>query len=144
VQRGNPCSPEVIGCRASLAETKEWKRATLTPFIRGYLLIQRIYKQCMIVAMQHLIITAKVLEKLKNKHAVDRSEVEQCFFNMAGKLLTDNRELRRTNPPTLWFISKTNKGRFLKIVYIQKLSEIHLKSAFAPSAVEIAIYARHG
>jgi len=94
--------------------------------------------------MQHLIISAKVLEKLKNKHAVDNFEVEQCFFNLTGKLLTDNRELRRTNPPTLWFISKTNKGRLLKIVYIQKLSEIHLKSAFAPSTIEIGIYARHG
>jgi uncharacterized DUF497 family protein len=94
--------------------------------------------------MQHLLISAKVLEKLKSKHGIARSEVEQCFINRTGKLLIDNRALRKTNPPTLWFISKTNKGRLLKIVYIQKGSEIHLKSAFDPIAIEISIYAKHG
>jgi hypothetical protein len=47
-------------------------------------------------------------------------------------------------PPTLWFIAETNKGRMLKIVYIQYGSEIHLKSAFDPNVVEIGVYARHG
>lgn len=94
--------------------------------------------------MQHLTISVKVLEKLKSKHGIVRSEVEQCFFNLTGKLLIDDRELRKTNPPTLWFISKTNKGRLLKIVYIQKGSDVHLKSAFDPNAVEIGIYSRHG
>lgn len=94
--------------------------------------------------MQHLVITARVLEKLKGKHGIVRSEVEQCFFNRIGKLLIDDRELRRTNPPTLWFIAKTNKGRLLKIVYIQKGSEVHLKSAFDPNPIELGIYGRHG
>ena len=94
--------------------------------------------------MQQLIITAKVLEKLKAKHGIARSEVEQCFYNRVGNLLVDDRELRRTNPPTLWFISKTNKGRLIKVVYIQKGSEVYLKSAFEPNATEISIYARHG
>ncbi len=94
--------------------------------------------------MRNLIITARILEKLKSRHKVIRSEVEQCFSNRQGKLLTDDRELRKTNPPTLWFIAKTNKGRLLKVVYIQKGSEVHLKSAFDPNAVELSIYARHG
>jgi hypothetical protein len=94
--------------------------------------------------MRNLIITTKTLDKLKSRHSVSRSEVEQCFSNRTGKLLTDNRELRKTNPPTLWFIAKTNKGRLLKVVYIQKGSEVNLKSAFDPNAVELGIYARHG
>lgn len=94
--------------------------------------------------MQQLIIAARVLDKLRNKHEIVRSEVEQCFANRTGKLLIDDRELRKTNPPTLWFIAKTNKGRLLKIVYIQKGSEVHLKSAYDPNAVELGIYARHG
>jgi hypothetical protein len=94
--------------------------------------------------MHQLLISAKILEKLKTKHGIIRSEVEQCFYNRTGNLLIDNRELRRTNPPTLWFLAKTNKGRLLKIVYIQKGSEIHLKSAFEPIAIEISIYAKHG
>ena len=94
--------------------------------------------------MQHLLISAKVLEKLKSRHNVVRSEVEQCFTNLSGKLLTDDRELRKTKPPTLWFIAKTNRGRLLKIVYIQKGVDVILKSAFDPNATELGIYARHG
>ena len=94
--------------------------------------------------MQNLNISVKVLDKLKNRHGVIRVEVEQCFHNRLGKLLIDNRELRKTNPPTLWFLAKTNKGRLLKLVYIQKGNEVILKSAFEPNAVEIDIYARHG
>jgi hypothetical protein len=94
--------------------------------------------------MQNLNIAAAVLEKLKVKHLVVRREVEQCFLNRTGQLLIDNRELRKTNPPTLWFIAKTNSGRLLKIVYIQKGRDVHLKSAFEPNGTETSIYARHG
>ena len=94
--------------------------------------------------MQNLIVSQKVTDKLKSQHQVVISEVEQCFSNRVGNLLMDNRELRRTNPPTLWFLAKTNRGRLLKIVYIQKGCEIHLKSAYDPNAAEIAIYSRHG
>ena len=86
----------------------------------GLTLKPRIYKACKIASMRNLIITAKILDKLKSRHRVIRSEVEQCFSNRQGKLLIDNRELRKTNPPTLWFIAKTNNGRLLKVVYIQK------------------------
>jgi len=94
--------------------------------------------------MQNLIVSQKVIDKLKSQHQVVIAEVEQCFANRTGNLLTDNRELRKTNPPTLWFISRTNKGRLLKVVYIQKGREVHLKSAFDPNPAEIEIYSRHG
>ncbi len=94
--------------------------------------------------MQNLIVSQKVIDKLKSQHQVVLAEVEQCFANRTGKLLTDNRELRKTNPPTLWFLAKTNKGRILKVVYIQKGHEVQLKSAFDPNAIEIDIYSRHG
>lgn len=54
------------------------------------------------------------------------------------------RARHKTNPPTLWFLSKTNQGRILKVVYIQHGSKIDLKSAFEPNADEFAIYAKHG
>ncbi len=94
--------------------------------------------------MQNLIVSQKVIDKLKSQHQVVLSEVEQCFTNRTGNLLTDNRELRKTNPPTLWFLANTNKGRLLKVVYIQKGREVHLKSAFDPNSAEIEIYLRHG
>lgn len=94
--------------------------------------------------MQNLFISPTVLEKLRQRHSVNRPEVEQCFMNREGRLLIDDRELRRTNPPTLWFIAATNKGRMLKIVYIQNGNEVKLKTAYEPNLDELAIYRRYG
>lgn len=94
--------------------------------------------------MQNLKITDAVAKKLKDKHGVDRREVEHCFVNRLGRLLEDRRARHKTNPPTLWFLSKTNQGRILKVVYIQVGPTIELKSAFEPNAEELAIYAKHG
>lgn len=101
-------------------------------------------KRSTIEIVQNLTITVKTLEKLKDKHAIERSEVEQCFANRYGKLLIDNREQHKTNPPTLWFLAKTNKGRLLKVMYIQKGIEVHLRSTYEPNADEVGIYARRG
>jgi hypothetical protein len=94
--------------------------------------------------MKNLRISADVLKKLREKHDVDRQEVEQCFANRTGKLLTDVRAKHRSNPPTLWFLAPTNKGRVLKIVYIQGTPHVDLRSAFEPNQAELGIYAKHG
>ncbi|WP_298292238.1 ADP-ribosyl-(dinitrogen reductase) hydrolase [Thiomonas sp.] len=90
--------------------------------------------------MKNLNISSKVLEKLAAKHNVCRREVEQCFENIAGDLLQDNREDHRTDPPTLWFIARTNKNRLLKVVYIQKGDKITLRTCYEPNEEEIRIY----
>jgi len=94
--------------------------------------------------MQNLRITDAVVKKLKDKHGVDRREVEDCFWNRLGRLLEDKRARHKTNPPTLWFLSKTHQGRILKVVYIQNGPTIDLKSAFEPNTEELAIYAKYG
>lgn len=94
--------------------------------------------------MQNLKITDAVAKKIRDKHGVDRREIEHCFVNRLGRLLEDRRARHKTNPPTLWFLSKTNQGRILKVVYIQIGPTIELKSAFEPNAEELAIYAKHG
>jgi Protein of unknown function (DUF497). len=94
--------------------------------------------------MRALIISSSVLQKLKSKHNVDRREVEQCFENIVGTYLTDNREDHKTDPPTLWFVAPTNQNRLLKVVFIFIDGNIHIKSAFEPSHKEITIYDRHG
>lgn len=94
--------------------------------------------------MQNLKISESVLAKLKDRHKVIRAEVEQCFSNLCGNLLTDTRVAVATMPPTLWFIACTNKGRPLKIVYIQKGSLVELKTAYDPNEKEIGIYKRFG
>ncbi|MDE2047383.1 MAG: ADP-ribosyl-(dinitrogen reductase) hydrolase [Betaproteobacteria bacterium] len=94
--------------------------------------------------MEGLTISAAVAMKLGNKHRVSRREVEQAFENRAGRLLKDQREQHRTDPPTLWFIAPSNKGRLLKVVYIQRGRAIELRTAYEPNEVERAIYAKHG
>jgi hypothetical protein len=95
-------------------------------------------------SMKNLKISAAIEAKLKTKHNVTIPEIRQCFLNRTGKLLVDNRALTKTNPPTLWFLALTNKNRCLKIVYIQKGFEFHLKTAFEPNTDELAIYHRYG
>ena len=94
--------------------------------------------------MKNLKVSDAVSKKLKEKHQVNRREVEQCFMNRMGRLLEDKRARHKTNPPTLWFLAKTNKGRVLQMVYIQTGSVIDLRSPFEPNAAEIAIFAAHG
>ena len=90
--------------------------------------------------MKNLEISKVVEEKLLKKHGVCRREVEQCFENRRGVLLKDDREDHKTNPPTMWFLSFTNKGRLLKVVFIQSGCLIDLKTCYEPNEVEIRIY----
>lgn len=94
--------------------------------------------------MDALNITLAILSKLRDRHGVSRSDVEQCFQNRVGRLLVDDRALTKTNPPTLWFIATTNRGRSLKIVYIQRGASVDLKTAYEPNEDEARIYRRHG
>ncbi|MFM7025046.1 MAG: ADP-ribosyl-(dinitrogen reductase) hydrolase [Limnohabitans sp.] len=94
--------------------------------------------------MKKLVVSEAVKTKLQKRHQVTLREVEHCFMNMEGRLLYDNRALTKTNPPTLWFIALTNQNRKHKIVYIQKGSQVILKTAYEPNAVELDIYERFG
>lgn len=90
--------------------------------------------------MKSLIISEAITEKLKEKHNVCRREVEQCFENLDGPLLIDDREDHRSDPPTLWFLSRTNRNRLLKIAYIQRGSKVFLRTCYEPNETEISIY----
>ena len=94
--------------------------------------------------MRHIVIAPKILKKLKEKHGVERREIEQCFANRAGNYLEDDREDHRTDPETLWFIAPTNTGRLLKIAFMFIDGNIHIKSAFEPFDSEIEIYNEFG
>ncbi len=93
--------------------------------------------------MRNLVISEKTLEKLRDKHKVERREVEQCFENIDGPLLIDTREEHKSDPATLWFISKTNKDRLLKVAYIQRGSKIYLRTCYDPNQEEVKIYLSH-
>jgi hypothetical protein len=94
--------------------------------------------------MPSLVISAAVREKLEVKHGVREQETRQCLENRCGEFLIDDREDHRTVPPTLWFIAETNRRRRLKIVFVFKAGNIHIKTAYQPNANEIAIYDEKG
>lgn len=90
-----------------------------------------------------LIASTRIVTKLQQKHNVTIEEVEECISNLdpSHKLLTDTREGNATIPPTLWFVSETNSGRKLKVVFILlDDGDIHLKTAYDANPTEITIY----
>lgn len=90
-----------------------------------------------------LYISPKTLAKLEDAHGVTKKEVDDCFLNAEGPYLADKREQHKSNPPTHWFLARTNKGRLLKIVFIQRDDCISIRTAYEPNQNEIAIYARN-
>lgn len=90
--------------------------------------------------MPPLIISTAIRVKLDVKHNVTENEIQQCFFNHEGNCLEDDREEHRTDPATLWFVAETNQCRVLKVVFVLKDGNIHIKSAYEANAKDIAIY----
>ena len=94
--------------------------------------------------MKTLRISATILEKLTERHQVTRREIEQCFENRIGTYVVDDREDHRTDPPTLWFVAPTNQDRLLKVMFIFADGNIHIKSAYEPSAAVVELYDKRG
>ena len=89
------------------------------------------------------LISARVRQKLADKHNVVPAEVEQCFLNFNGSpFLEDEREEHRTDPSTKWFISETDSGRLLKICFMfyEDRQKFAIKSAFEPNKAEIEMF----
>lgn len=93
--------------------------------------------------MARIIVSDGVKAKLASKHDVGEPEVHQCFSNRTGALLTDTREDHQTDPPTNWFIAPTNKGRLLKVCYVQR-GDIYVRTCYPPNDVELTIYRKYG
>jgi len=89
------------------------------------------------------VFSNKVLEKLAQKHGVNKDEVEQCFANRTGEYLEDDREEHQTDPATQWFVAETNYGRLLKIIFIAKNNSLYIRSAYPPSDEVIRIYKKY-
>lgn len=90
-----------------------------------------------------IIISGKILEKITSREISER-EIKQCFENISGTYLEDPREEHRTDPPTHWFVSETNCGRKLKIMFVHRDSNIFIKSAFEATEEIIRIYEKYG
>lgn len=94
--------------------------------------------------MDSIKISKKILDKLKDKHGLTRKDVLEVFVNRSGRLLKDNREEHRTDPPTQWFVAFTNHRRLVKVCFVRRDGEIHVKTAYEANEDEILIYRVHG
>lgn len=93
-----------------------------------------------------LYISLKVRTKLAQPdHNVTEEEILQCFANRYRSNCTDSRPEHQTPIPTQWFVSETDYGRRLKIVFIQDLSNniIDIKSAYPATAEVTRIYEKY-
>ncbi|MCP2009817.1 uncharacterized DUF497 family protein [Duganella sp. HSC-15S17] len=59
-------------------------------------------------------------------------------------MLTDEREDHKRNPPTLWFVAETRKGRLLKVVFQMRDGNCHIITAYEANKDEIRIYETKG
>lgn len=90
--------------------------------------------------MRIIVISPAIKEKLEKKHQVSELEVKQCFENLYTACVEDTREDHKTDPASLCFIAETDKGRLLKVVFINRGGSIHLKTAFEPTQADIDFY----
>ena len=74
---------------------------------------------------------------------VTPDKIEQCFSNRTGTYLVDTREEHASDPPTHWFIAETNLRRKLKVVFIPRLPDIVIRTAYDPNPIEMTIYDRY-
>jgi len=78
-------------------------------------------------------------------HNVTEQEILQCFANRDRAFLVDTRPEHQTPIPTQWFVSETDYGRNLKVVFINdtRAGIVDIKSAY-PATEEVArIYLKY-
>ena len=94
----------------------------------------------------NLIISSAIRQKLAGKQPpVNEDDIMQCFSNRTGKLLEDTREDHKSDPVTKWFISETDYGVKLKVVFIYRPGQgVFIRSAYSPNSEEIRIYEKYG
>lgn len=95
--------------------------------------------------MDNLVISQKVREKLKTRHNVSEDEIAECFTNMEGRFLLDDREDNQTNPASEWFVAETYRGRRLKVIfmYYKDTNKIVIKTAYPAEPDAIRIYEKY-
>lgn len=87
-------------------------------------------------------IDGSVCDKVGEKHNVCLREIGEAFLNRTAPVLKEVRTQHATNPPTWWFLARTDKCRILKIAYMVIDGEIVVKTAYEPEAPTISFYCK--
>lgn len=98
----------------------------------------------MLLMLRKIRMSLRVLMKVNQKHQASYEEIEQCFLNRKKGFLEDTRVEHLSIPPTLWFITETDFGRRLKIVFmVLKNGHYEIKTAYEPNLNEERIYEKY-
>jgi len=91
-----------------------------------------------------LIFYPPISRKLGAKHQVSEQEVEEAFLNRTGKLAMELRPQNQGVNRRYWFISETDHGRRLKVVFAVDPKEHGpvIITAYEPNKMEEQLYAR--
>jgi hypothetical protein len=92
------------------------------------------------LSMKNLIISAEIEAKLRDKHQLRRTDVEQAFMNRDGNCLIDTREQHLTDPLTEWFVAENDKGQQIKVAFVPVNGKFFLRTAYVANPDEIRIY----
>jgi hypothetical protein len=87
-----------------------------------------------------IVISDSTRAKLQAKHEVSPKDVYECFARRVHGFLEDDREVHRTDPPTLWFIAPNNHNRLLKVCFVLRDGTVYLRTCYPPNKAEITIY----
>lgn len=90
--------------------------------------------------------STKVRVKLAQPdHNVTEQELLECFANRYRGFSTDSRPEHQTPIPTQWFVSQTDSGRRLKVVFIydKESGIIDIKSAYMATEEVTRIYEKY-
>lgn len=93
-----------------------------------------------------IFISPSVRNKLAQPdHNVTDQEIVQCFANRDRTFATDNRPEHQTPIPTQWFVSETDYGRKLKVVFIcdPATKIVDIKSAYSATTEVERIYTKY-
>lgn len=90
--------------------------------------------------MLPLVLSPHITAKLGTKHQVTEAEVKQCFYNVDGEYIEETALKHKTNPPSFWFLARTNQERLLKIIFTPRDGNIFIKSAYDANQTSIDLY----
>jgi hypothetical protein len=91
-----------------------------------------------------LIIADVIRRKLAVKQSVSEDEIQEAFLNSEPLVLSpETRSKNQKMDPRYWFISETDRGRKLKIVFaLGAKGPPHIITAYEPNATEEFFYAQ--
>lgn len=94
-----------------------------------------------------IIISEEVEKKIgADDHGnVTVKDVHECFANHCGRYAYEHHPEHKNDEgkATPWFVAKTNHGRTLKIMFVLRGEDVHVKSAYPATENVQRIYGKY-